>query len=119
VPNYTAFFPSILRRKASMQIIGGWIGLFLIAYVTIALFYVEMGEKKVLKIASSSGELKTEASAVLRQNYRSRYLWMRKHRMQLPSEARDLAKRVVAVEYSCWAAMIVLFILYGLQNVSL
>jgi hypothetical protein len=119
VPNYTAFLPATLRWKASMQLIGGWIGLFLIAYVSIALFYVEMGEKKVLKIASSSGELKTEASAVLRQNYRSRYLWMRKHRTQLPPEASSLAKRVVAVEYSCWAAMIVLFILYGLQHVSL
>ncbi|OGT32911.1 MAG: hypothetical protein A2W28_01250 [Gammaproteobacteria bacterium RBG_16_51_14] len=102
-----------------METITGWIALFLIVYISIALFYVAGGAKKVLKLTVSGGEFQVEASTVLRKSYRTRFLWVKKHKGVVPPEARNLAIRVVTVEYSCWASLFVLFILYGLNYVVL
>jgi hypothetical protein len=99
--------------------LSGWIALFLMAYVLAALFYVEMGTKRALTLASGRGDLRTEAQDVLGRSYRSRFLWLKRHRSLLPSEAQPIAAGVVTVELSCWIAVVILFVLYGLQFVAL
>ena len=98
-----------------MSAILGWAALILVAYVLIALFVIDGGAKRVLGIASATGELRSEASAVRAQSYRTRVRWVRRHMAQLPAEARAIAGRLVFVDISCWAAVVTLFVIYGLQ----
>ena len=101
-----------------MAALSEWIALFLMGYVVIALFYVAAGTKTALTLASTDGELQSARNA-LGQNYRARFLWLKRYRAQLPNEVQVIAGRAVAVEISCWAAMVVLFLIYGLQFVAL
>ncbi len=96
----------------------GWVSLILMLYITIALFFVFGGTQKVLRIASAKGELQSDASSVLTQSPRTRFLWVKKHREQLPTEARELAARVVAIDLSCCIAVVMLLIIYGLQFIA-
>jgi len=89
------------------------------AYVFLALFYVQLGTRRALALASTQGELQTEARDVLAKSYRSRFLWVKQHRSRLPSDAQSIAARIVTVDFSCWAAVVILFALYGLQFVAL
>jgi hypothetical protein len=99
--------------------LSGWIALLLMGYVFVALFYVAAGAKRALTLASTHGDLQSEAKNALGESYRARFLWLKRHRSQLPSEVQALAARVVTVELSCWVAVVVLFVIYGLQFVAL
>ena len=102
-----------------MAALTGWIGLLLIGYVIVALSYVSSGARRALTLASSQGALQSEAKSALGQSYRARFLWLKRHRAQLPTEVQAMASRVVTVELSSWVAMAVLFVIYGLQFVAL
>lgn len=102
-----------------MATISAWVSLFLMAYVFVALFYVQMGTKRALTLASAQGELQPEAREALGKSYRARFLWVKQHLSRLPSNAQPLAARVVTVELTCWVAVVILFALYGLQFVAL
>jgi hypothetical protein len=99
--------------------LSGWIALFLMGYILAALFYVEAGTKRALKLTAAHGDLQSEAQNALGGGYRSRFLWLKRHRSRLPSEAQPIAVRVVNVELSCWVAIVILFVLYGMQFVAL
>jgi hypothetical protein len=88
-------------------------------YILAALFYVEAGTKRALKLSATFGNLQNEAQAALGFGYRARFLWLKGHRARLPSEAQPIIGRVVNVELSCWVAIVILFVLYGLQFVAL
>lgn len=82
------------------------------------LFYVRIGTNRALTLASSRGDLQPEARDALAKSCRSRFLWIEQHRSRLPAEAQPIAARVVTVEFTCWAAVVMLFVLYGLQFVA-
>ena len=96
----------------------GWIGLFLMTYILLGQFLVATGVKKALSIASTNGEFQSEAKVVLVQNHRARLHWIKRHRAQLPIEARPIAAWVATLDFSCWVALAVLFILYAFQGVA-
>jgi hypothetical protein len=102
-----------------MAVVLGWIGLLLIGYFFIALFCVERGSKRVLRVASGSGDLQSEARNTLGSSYWSRLVWIKKHKLQLPTEAQPLAQRVVTMELSARIALALLFITYGVHLVAL
>lgn len=102
-----------------MAAISGWVSLLLMAYVFVALFYVQTGTKRALTLASAQGELQSQARDALAKSYRSRFLWVKQHQSQLPTDAQPIAARVVTVEFTCWVAVGILFVLYGLQFVAL
>ena len=102
-----------------MAALSGWIALLLMAYVMVALFYVVAGSKRALTLASSVGNLQPEARNALGESYRARFLWLKRHQAQLPKEVQAIAARLVTVEFSCWVAVVVLFVIYGLQFVAL
>ena len=102
-----------------MAALSGWLPLLLMVYVLLALFYVQMETKRALTLASTRGELQSEARDILAKSYRSRFVWVKQHRSQLPSDAQPIAARVVIVELTCWAAVAILLVLYGLQFVAL
>jgi len=99
--------------------ISAWVSLFLMAYVFVALFYVQMGTKRALTLASAQGELQPEAREALEKSYRARFLWVKRHQDRLPGNAQPIAARVVTVEFTCWVAVVMAFALYGLQFVAL
>lgn len=97
----------------------GWLSLLLVVYVFLAMHYVQMGTVRALKLASSQGEFQNEAREVLSKNYRSRFLWLKKHQPQLPSDVQPIAARVVTADLSCWVSVVMIFTLYGLHFISL
>ena len=98
-----------------MAAVLGWTSLLLIAYVFIALFCIEYGSKRVVRAASERGELDANTP----RTYWTRLVWVKKHKAQLPPEARALANRVVAFDLSARIAVALLFVLYGIHVVAL
>jgi hypothetical protein len=54
----------------------------------------------------------------LTQPIRSRFVWLKNHRSDLPKEAQIIADRAIGVDLSCWFALGAVFVIYGLQFVS-
>lgn len=102
-----------------MALLIGWLSLLLVVYFVLAMFYVQRVTLRALKLASSQGELQNEARVVLSKNYRSRFLWLKQHQPQLPSDAQPIAARVVTADFSCWVSVVMIFTLYGLRFVVL
>lgn len=100
-----------------MSSVAGWLGLVLITYITVGVFFVASGSKRAVAVTSKDGPLQAEATSVLTQSYRKRFLWVKEHLQQLPASARAYGARAVLIDRSCWAAIIVLFLLYGSQFV--
>ena len=92
-----------------------WAGLVLIGYLFVAFFCIEYGSKRVVRAAAERGEIASNPP----KTYWSRLVWVKKHRTQLPAEARSLANRVVAFDLSARISAVVLLILYGIQGVAL
>jgi hypothetical protein len=101
----------------AIKVVIGWVSLFIIGYIIAVLFYVHAGTNKVLKITAAGRELRSEATEILTRSNRARFLWVKQHRSEIPVEARKLAKRVTAADHTCWATLLILFIIYGLQFV--
>ena len=98
-----------------MAAVLGWTGLLLIAYLFVALFCIEYGAKRVVRGALERGELRSQEP----RTYWTRLVWVKKHKAQLPAEARPLANRVVAFDLSARIAAVILFVLYGIHLVAL
>jgi hypothetical protein len=101
-----------------LNVFSGWMGLVLLGYITVGLFYVAAASKKALLIAAQTGGLRAEAGRALAQPIRSRFLWLKNHRSDLPKEAQIIADRAIGVDLSCWFALGAVFVIYGLQFVS-
>ena len=102
-----------------MAQLSGWLGLMLMAYLIAALFYVDARSTRALTLASGIEPFASEAQSALSRGYRSRVLWVKRHRSELPMPVRGIAQRVAIADLSCWITLAVLFALYGLQFVAL
>ena len=98
-----------------MTTVLGWVSLLLIAYLFVALVYIEHGSRRVLSLTSAHGPLPSEAPG----GYLRRLVWVRQHKSQLPTDIRVLANRVVAFDLSARITVVVLFVLYGTHLVAL
>jgi hypothetical protein len=92
-----------------------WAALVLMGYLFIALFFIEHGSKRLVRAATERGEITSNPP----KTYWGRLVWVKKHRTQLPADARSLANRVVAFDLSARISGVVLLILYGIHGVAL